>query len=247
MDSDSVSSRVEFDPSGTGSIGVIELRCELEAMAYNFADLEACFGPESAYARFVLSQQRDALQAELSRCERLHAAGHSVPNPNDQRYQQWLELAREVRKHADIVQVFAEAGISLSRAGWNSSREAEEWAGGCFVCGGKDRFRVWRGCRAGYWCRQCGVHGDVLNAVRNLVPGCSAFFAAVRYLAGQLGMPIQEREARRRSDAATEGGASCGRSFMGHRSGVSATDSGKTGFLHRPVGPCGSAQPSVKC
>ncbi len=191
-------SRVEFDPTGTGFIGIIELRSELEAMAYNFADLEACYGPESEYARFILTQQQDALQAELTRRERLHAAGLGVPNPHDQRYQEWLALAREVRERADILQVFREAGITLARAGWNSSREAEEWAGACFICGGKDRFRVWRGQRAGYWCRQCGAQGDVLNAVRNVIPGCSEFFAAVAYLAGRLGMMPPEHEERRK-------------------------------------------------
>jgi DNA primase len=42
-----------------------------------------------------------------------------------------------------------------------------EYAGPCPWCGGDDRFRVWPDAdRPGYWCRQCGKHGDAIQFLR---------------------------------------------------------------------------------
>lgn len=43
---------------------------------------------------------------------------------------------------------------------WEAMRKKsqDEWAGPCPVCGGRDRFMVWRE-RKNYWCRQCGLKG----------------------------------------------------------------------------------------
>jgi DNA primase len=39
-----------------------------------------------------------------------------------------------------------------------------EYAGACPWCGGRDRFRVWpEADKPGYWCRQCGRHGDAIQ------------------------------------------------------------------------------------
>ena len=43
-----------------------------------------------------------------------------------------------------------------------------EYAGPCPWCGGTDRFHVWPDAdRPGYWCRQCGKHGDAIQYLRD--------------------------------------------------------------------------------
>src|SRR5262245_37550476 len=43
-----------------------------------------------------------------------------------------------------------------------------EYAGPCPWCGGRDRFRVWpEADTPGYWCRQCGRHGDPIQYLRD--------------------------------------------------------------------------------
>lgn len=171
-------------------VGTVELRARLEALTYIGADLAECYSPAADVTRYQLAEQRAALEKELRRRERLHAAGADVPNPSDATYDAWLALAHEVRERADILAVFADAGCILNHAGWSNRRQAEELAGPCPWCGGSDRFRVWRGAHGGYWCRQCNLSGDVITATRNLIPGCSGFFAALVYLARNLGLSL---------------------------------------------------------
>ena len=46
-----------------------------------------------------------------------------------------------------------------------ASTHGGEYAGPCPFCGGEDRFRVWPE-QGKYWCRQCGVHGDAIDYLR---------------------------------------------------------------------------------
>jgi DNA primase len=56
--------------------------------------------------------------------------------------------------------------ISLKRV---ASTSGGEYAGPCPFCGGTDRFRVWpHADKPGYWCRQCGRHGDAIQYLRDL-------------------------------------------------------------------------------
>ena len=169
----------------------LELRARLDALRYTRADLAEIYGPEAEYSRWMLGELEQALRYELRRRIRLHRAGADVPDPFDARHDAWLALAAEVRERADIVQVLTESGhMVYSTRGYSKRREAEEWAGPCPWCGGRDRFRVWRGRDSGFWCRQCGMAGDVIALVRNLVPDCEGFYAAVGYLARMLGLPL---------------------------------------------------------
>lgn len=177
----------------TAYIGTLELRSELQAVDYLLADLAECYGSEAEYARFIVQQRRDNIARHVQRHERVQASG-VVSESRYPTHGQWEALAADVRAHADIVEIFSQAGIVLCRAGYSRRRDAEEWAGPCFVCGGVDRFRVWRGENGGYWCRRCGVAGDVINAVRNLIPGCDRFYAAVAYLGRLAGLPLPEPE-----------------------------------------------------
>ncbi|MBT4498511.1 MAG: hypothetical protein HOC74_12350 [Gemmatimonadetes bacterium] len=58
--------------------------------------------------------------------------------------------------------------IPLVRA---AATHGGEYAGPCFICGGKDRFRFWPSHPDGkgkFWCRQCGAHGDAIDYLRQL-------------------------------------------------------------------------------
>lgn len=183
--------KIELDSTIPPDLYTLELRARLEALAYTRADLAELYGPEAEYSRWVLGELEQALRRELARRERLHRAGADVPDPFDARHDAWLALAREVRERADIVEVLAAAGHQVYDTGYYSKRrEAEEWAGPCPWCDGWDRFRVWRGRDSGFWCRRCGMAGDVITLVRNLVPGCQDFYPAVGYLARMLGLPL---------------------------------------------------------
>lgn len=48
-----------------------------------------------------------------------------------------------------------------------ASTRGGEYAGPCPWCGGQDCFLVWPNAeRPGYWCRQCGKHGDAIQFLR---------------------------------------------------------------------------------
>lgn len=164
--------------------GNAELLSEIESLEYDLAEAGQ-FGPTAAeVVRFLCGGRLKLAEAELARRVTLCAAGGNVPNPNAASYAAWRDLARDVRERADMLDLFATAGVPLQRDG-------KEHSGPCPLCGGNDRFRVWTaedGKRPGYWCRKCGISGDAIAAYRAfLVPGAS-FFDAARILALQLGM-----------------------------------------------------------
>lgn len=192
--------RVTPDRTLPIDLPTVELRARLEALAYTRADLAEAYGPEAEYSRWVLEELEQTLRRELARRERLWRAGADVPDPRDARWDAWLALAREVRARADIVAVLADAGHQVyDTGGYSRRRDAEEWAGPCPWCGGRDRFRVWRGRDSGFWCRRCGVAGDVITVARNLIPGCESFVAAVAELARDLGLSLPDDPAAKPS------------------------------------------------
>jgi hypothetical protein len=171
-------------------LGNAELHADIEWLSYLLADAGDQDPVSAEFVRVWVGDDLQLAAAEVARRERLLAAGHDVPDPLAGEYLAWRDLARELRERADIVRWLQIGGCRLERAG-------REWAGPCPLCGGEDRFRVWSaadGKRPGYWCRQCGLKGDVILAYRNFVePGCS-FFAAVRALAAELGLPTPDGE-----------------------------------------------------
>ena len=58
---------------------------------------------------------------------------------------------------------------------------ASEWAGPCPACGGRDRFRLWPD-PGRYWCRGCGVKGDMIQFARDYL---GLGFRAAAELAGK--------------------------------------------------------------
>lgn len=162
--------------------GNAELHADIESLRYDLAAADQ-FGPTAAdVVRSLAGGRLKLAEAELARRERLHAAGGNVPNPHAASYRQWRHLARDIRERADMLALFATAGVQLRRDG-------REFSAPCPLCGGADRFRVWPaedGRRPGYWCRRCGISGDAIAAYRSfLMPGAS-FFDAVRVMALQL-------------------------------------------------------------
>jgi hypothetical protein len=186
------------------ALGNAELLAEIDALRYELAETmvggrraeDGGIVPTADPAAATLA----AARAEWQRRVRLHGAGADVPDPRDRRYQAWSELARQVRERASIVQVFAEAGFDFEqRAG------GREWCGPCPLCRGKDRFRVFAGPPGRYWCRRCGLTGDVITAARSFLhvdddgrpaprtgaqPEPDGFYRALTFLAGLAGVPM---------------------------------------------------------
>ena len=168
-------------------IGDFELAETAGWLAYGAAD------PYDETHGLVCAERLRAAKDELARRARLHGAGADVPDPKGARYDAWRDLAQRVKDQADILDVFDRGGYHLSRAG------RAEYCGACLVCAGTDRLRVGPGPPGRYWCRRCGLTGDVITAARNLLPDrCPGFASAVAYLAGECGLPLPAGEGRRR-------------------------------------------------
>jgi len=91
-----------------------------------------------------------------------------------------------------------------------SNTNCGEWQGPCPGCGGEDRFHVWpeqNGDKGGYWCRQCGKHGDNIQFLRDF-EGMS-FVDACNYL----NIPLPERG---NASVASRGSAPGGVSSFGN-------------------------------
>lgn len=181
------------------AMGTAELGAFIDTLRDDLADVSS--DPAVAAVERMLAMTWLALaRAEWARRQRLHAAGADVSDPDSTPYAAWRDLAREVRERADIVAVFEAAGFGFARKG------RAEYAGPCPLCLGTDRFRLFVGPPSRYWCRQCGLSGDVISAARNFLhvtpagvaarTGAQAepisFFAAVRYLAAEVGLPTPD-------------------------------------------------------
>lgn len=181
--------------------GNAELHATIESLQYDLADLEQYDPATAEVVRILVGGRLRLATAELARRVALHAAGGDVPDPNAPDYAAWRDLARDLRERADILELFATAGVPLQRDGKESS-------GPCPLCGGADRFRVWTaedGRRPGFWCRRCGTSGDAISVYRDLlVPGAS-FFDAVRVLALQLGLRTPDHGVASIANAARPG------------------------------------------
>jgi len=61
----------------------------------------------------------------------------------------------------------AQARVQMRKA---AMTHGGEWQGPCPACGGENRFHVWPLQNDGdgaYWCRQCGLHGDAIQFLRD--------------------------------------------------------------------------------
>ena len=171
------------------SLGNAELDDLAEALAYEAEDVDGLYGGDPV-AALLATERRRAARDEQARRRRLFAAGRDLPDPDAASHQVWRDLARQVRERADIVDVFRRGGYHVERVGTNSRRGDEEWAAACLVCAGADRMRIWRGPNGRYWCRRCGLSGDVVSIARTLLPDCRSWHAAVRHLAAEVGLAV---------------------------------------------------------
>ncbi len=177
------------------ALGTAELGAFIDTLRVDLADMSD--DSASAAVEHVLAETwLGPARAEWRRRQHLHATGADVADPDAASYAAWRDVARAVRERADIVAVFEAADFAFMRKG------RAEYAGPCPLCVGTDRFRLFVGPPGRYWCRQCGLTGDVITAARNflhLTPTGVAvrtgaqgepasFFAAVRYLAAEVGL-----------------------------------------------------------
>jgi len=162
-------------------LGNAELLALHESLAYELAECEAAEAP-AGWREAVAALHRPRLRAatdELARRRRLAAGSRSLAEPSADRYDAWTGLARRLRDQADITEVFRRAGRPLFWAGGG------ECAGPCLACGGTDRLRVWPGPPGRYWCRRCGLTGDVITAARSLLdPTFSGALGILAEMAG---------------------------------------------------------------
>lgn len=172
-----------------------EIGALADSIAYQLAAIQEQYSPFYDVELYRLTEQSKAISDDIARRERLYSAGYDVPDPAAIEYEQWRELAELVRDRASILDVAESAGWPLSYAGKNKRRNCKEYAGACIACGGTDRFRVWTGPPGGYWCRQCGISGDVITFYRNVIT--PDFFEAVRDLARQCGFAAPTPKTRK--------------------------------------------------
>jgi hypothetical protein len=171
--------RIYGDALGTfRHVGTEELIGLADALRY------AALDPFDDVDRELSAERLRAAEDELGRRERVRRRHPGRPDP-EAVYADRLALAREVREQADIVDVLnAALGCRVEPA----NRAGTEWRGPCPACGGRARFRIRPGPPGRVWCRRCTWSGDAITLVRNLVPGCEAFGAAVERLADSLGI-----------------------------------------------------------
>jgi hypothetical protein len=137
--------------------------------------------------------RRDAGQREIERRERLSRVNPELLRLSDARYQKWVDRAKVVSSRVDLIDLFTNhLNYLLRPAGFNSTRNAPEWAGACPLCAGTDRFWVWGGPSGIGWCRRCDWSCDAITAVRTCEPGCRDFHSAVRFLGRVAGIVFDE-------------------------------------------------------
>lgn len=161
-----------------------ELHTRHATLALELVDLDALYGGDPVAADLLGASLR-AVTAELRRRETPPLRRLALEADADA----WADLARQVKARVDLVELFAAHGWRLTRTGHNARRGCDEYAGPCFVCGGRDRLRVWSGPPGAYWCRQCAANGDALTAYQQFHPG-AGFRDALRQAAVDLGLPL---------------------------------------------------------
>lgn len=138
-------------------------------------------------------EQHDALWTELERRRLSALRVPGGPDPDGERYQQWTDLAKDIRKRIDLPWLFDHLGYLLKLEGTNSRRNAAEWSGACPLCGGTDRLRVFGGSGGVAWCRRCGWNADAISVAQSLDVTIVGFYGAVRFLAQELGLETPDK------------------------------------------------------
>jgi len=146
-----------------------------------------CPGPTG---RCLAAERRRAVDAEITRRERLSRIGRGVATPADRTYEAWRDLARAVVERVDVAELMAVCGHLLTPAGHNSRRGGPEYSAACPACGGTDRLRIWGGPNGRAWCRQCGWSADAIAIAQSFLPNCRSFRDAVKWLALMVGQAV---------------------------------------------------------
>lgn len=133
--------------------------------------------------RYLASERLVVVDTELGLREHLTQAAPHIVRDRSRTHEAWLELARTVREHVDLPELFHQFVGPIQPAGKNGRRGAPEFSASCPACGGNDRLRLWGGPDGRVWCRGCRWSADAIALVQSYVPGCAAFRDAVKFLA----------------------------------------------------------------
>ena len=94
-------------------------------------------------------------QAEIERRRRLVALGRKLPKIFTPRFNRMRAVCQQIREEVELEDLILNAGMPIKLG------EKESHAP-CLLCGGTDRFVIFRAPNSRGWCRQCGVQLDVI-------------------------------------------------------------------------------------
>ena len=94
-------------------------------------------------------------QAEIDRRRRLVALGRKLPKIFTPRFNRMRAVCQQIREEVELEDLILNAGMPIKLG------EKESHAP-CLLCGGTDRFVIFRAPNSRGWCRQCGVQLDVI-------------------------------------------------------------------------------------
>lgn len=172
---------VDFRAASTDAL--IERRETLQSELDTIDDFFSDDGESADLARTIASDRLEAIDLEIRRRSFAQSTTGRTTHLSE-----WGELAKYVKERIEVPDLFRDAGWQLRRAGRNSRRNADEYAGACPACAGTDRLRVWAGPNGAAWCRQCGWHADAIAVMQSL--HALGFRDAVTMLAKSLGTAV---------------------------------------------------------
>lgn len=175
----------------------LELQDEIAVHLFSAADAENEFALALVRRRMAVAQRELHRRTDLQLLSTRYDTNDLDLDPQSSNLIPWLDLAASIRDHHDGIALILEPVVpGLKRAGHNW-RGGDEYAGPCLVCGGSDRFVVWVGPPGRYWCRGCGLRGDIISAYRMANP-TAPFRSTITILASQLGLSLPPIDPKRR-------------------------------------------------
>lgn len=134
--------------------------------------------------RFYGRERLRALEEEFERRVRIISVPGSKAAEYNRDYEEWAQLASEVRERVTVPEVLALIGCHIRSSGTNRKTGETEFHSDCPACrDGVDRLVSWDGPNSRCWCRRCDFGpADTIAVTRSFVPGCQGFRDAVKFL-----------------------------------------------------------------
>lgn len=190
---------MSFD-HGTPSRVYLDARAEarhmsldaLQAQAGTYASIVDDPGADPV-ERFNAAERRRAYSEEIDHRERVAAKVGDSAMEIDPHREGWKALAEIVKERTSVPEILQFGGIAATRTGRNRRHGANEYHSACPACGdGVDRLVSWDGPNGRVWCRRCEWSADAIGVTRSVIPGCTHFRDAVRFLADLAGMAVDD-------------------------------------------------------